>query len=409
LRDIKRTRHELWLAPVLVSAGVVLLWSFGAFDRLVYQIPVLNRFRYDFKIMLFANAFLVAAASLGIVHLARRIAYRLGSVDMKRIVVYSAVFNVAFSFIIYAGLPSRNFLVHEEPVPLTEPLQDKLVDGRIASFANPQSLRNGYMQHTLAFNFATMWDLYNVAGYQTLAPGFVRFSPFLNQNGFVSLSGGDADREVDYALKFQGARWYVVNRADVGLFGRFLNDSGAKEYYSDENRVILEVPNAIPMVSAAADGVNSVALDKRMLGIDRVVPLKADFFSDGITVVTEFAQPVDVLFGVSPSPYYSGAVDGKAVPFAAGKTPIPVLSVPAGKHVVSLKFHDKWFVRGIFAAFGGLLLMLAVIFFWRLSSPIKATLKWRPAFRKPQPQGGRRPFFRNKYGRRKRPNNFKSA
>src|SRR5205823_5508761 len=52
-----------WTAPAAALAAACALWACGAFDRALYLLPVFNRFRFNFKLMLYADFFLILLAA----------------------------------------------------------------------------------------------------------------------------------------------------------------------------------------------------------------------------------------------------------------------------------------------------------------------------------------------------------
>ncbi|MDD4004456.1 MAG: hypothetical protein PHW69_04545 [Elusimicrobiaceae bacterium] len=358
-RDMDRTKHEVWLRPVLIAAGVMLLLSFGVIDRILYYLPFLKNAHHGFKLLLFADAFIIAAASLGMLHLARRVSYRFGQIEMRRVVFYAVALNLGISFIIFSGLPSRTFFPCSEDLPLFEPLKNKLTEGRFVAFAYPASIADGYTQHLAGFDYATLWGLNNVSGSIASTPGYMAALPWFGESGMVFNRYFPVD-EVLRSFRRAGVRWFIVNQPDVDWYAEILGADGIVERYSDGRRVIYEVSGSMPMAFAETGGPGAIRLDPKIAGVAEVLPLASEFSPAGVKVRAELSAPAVVSVNVPNLPGYRPFIDGKPCSLKAGPGHFPAVSAPAGKHEIFFKYTEPWFWRGLLVALAGLAGLLAL-------------------------------------------------
>ncbi len=401
VRDFDRTKHEVWLRPVIYSLAILLLWSFGAFDRLLYYVPLLNRQHHGFQILLFANAFIIAAASMGMLHLARRISYRFGQIEMRRIVFYFCAFNLGVSFILFTGLPSRVFSVSAETPPLYEQLERKITDGRFAGFADPSSVTDGYSQHLISYNYATMWGLNNVSGAQPLKPDYASLFPWFAENGLI-MNRYFLPEEAASALKRAGVRWYLVNKADTERYAELMKSLSAREYFSDNRRILYEVTDAVPMAYADMGGAGALKLNPDLVGRSEVLPLASEYTPKGVRIKAELSASAMVVANVVIGPLYKVFVDGKRALLVNGPGYFPGVQVPAGKHEVVFEYCEPWFWRGLLFTLAGLL-GLVIMSAERFSiAPLRDRFNFRRFARRADFSARRRNFVRRPFVKRRK-------
>ncbi len=127
------------LLIVLCVLGVFsFLWAGSILvPRIIYQIPILNRFRWPYKLLIQFSLFLIAFASCGLDLLLDALG-RMRLLRGRRIFLDSAAICliviqiIQFGFLYYAH-PVRALRIHRETVPWSEPLKDQLTGGRILS------------------------------------------------------------------------------------------------------------------------------------------------------------------------------------------------------------------------------------------------------------------------------------
>ncbi|NLO90605.1 MAG: hypothetical protein GX410_01250 [Elusimicrobia bacterium] len=232
----KRDGGPYGVYPVAFAAAIFCwLWAAGTFNFAEYLLPVLNRLRWHFKILLFVDFYLILAASAALFWLwtlKPRLAWALAALHVLNI---SALF--------WWG-PAPVFSLHTETPPLSEPLSGRLREGRIftAGF-DPLELRSA---QTLGFNYATLSRLSHFAGYDVLVP---QANKLLTLN--LGRDGGavrpPADDTLSYLRKW-GVRWYVLSYPVSGPFKRFAERARLSPVSRGEGRAVFEDKAALPMV-----------------------------------------------------------------------------------------------------------------------------------------------------------------
>ncbi|HOX23077.1 MAG TPA: hypothetical protein PLL10_06390, partial [Elusimicrobiales bacterium] len=325
-------RHRRLAAAVL--ALLALLWAWGVLSPLLYHMPILNRFRYPLKLLLFANFFLLLAASMSLESWLEHILP-----EGRRPVSTCAAFAVllAGAAFVYGISPRRNFYVNLETVPLAEPLKDQLSRGRVLSLGEHEGRGAGFSAHLAAYNFATLSGLQHFAGYDPLLPLETAVKTgWLNYSSIIALDGKSTAAQIKY-WRGWGVRWYLVDKAQSELYGPWLRAAGLEQASEEQRRVIFEDKSARPMAYAVSER-------------GAVVPLAYGIKSYGADIKYEGNAPAVVEANLIWLPFFKAYVDGAKA--AVLKTPEGKLAVvvPDGSHEVRFVYSDPLFFLGFYLA-----------------------------------------------------------
>jgi hypothetical protein len=234
------------LAALTAAAVFCLLWQTNAIARFIYLIPILNRFRWHFKLHLFLVFFLIAFAAVGF-HMAGEIIKRRAVLILAiaLIAVQMAEFAKIYAFTYEKPLSLRTW---EDELPYAEPLADVLTLGRYVPVGF--SLSEDRTFHTLGYTNAQLFGLQSVTGYEMLLPSG-NYWPSLGSNvsGFYNdLALGRS--EITHLNHFRswGVCYYVVNNAYLEAYGPL---PFGEVIYNDELRPVVYDGFALPVVFRA--------------------------------------------------------------------------------------------------------------------------------------------------------------
>ncbi len=270
MSGIKHADHKHRLRILMLGGTIVffLAWSMGAFNLIVHHIPILNQFRWTFKMLCCVNFFLFLLAGYGLGNLVENRFHHRGAVIFTSVLLVLVLINMGFLF--YGKtIYSFNSVPHTQQPPFTEPLAGKLTDGRTVTLK--LDMNDPFTSRSMGFNYATMWDIYHLGGYDPLVPkdnyrrslGLYYFSTFMDPNipidyfrlwgvrYYVMMNPGKAKwiNETSKAAAMQlGA--YVT---DWSGYKKQLHDSGLTILYKDEYRTVLEDSMASPLVFWQSD------------------------------------------------------------------------------------------------------------------------------------------------------------
>jgi hypothetical protein len=236
----KREQNRQGLVVVLLLLLLLTLsLSMGYFASVLYHVPIYNRFRWPFKLVLFANYFEVALAALALDRVLVLTGVRWGRIAGGLCLAVS----LANALYLYAGYEPKPFRRHAEPVPLEDPLRDRLRDGKI--FTLGYSIGYPRPLYAMGFDYATLWGLYHFAGYEPMVPwanysltlGLEYFSTFLRPPEML-----DWER-----LRRWGVRWYMVSN-ETERYNETLRRRGLEVVHRDADRTMYRDPLAQPLV-----------------------------------------------------------------------------------------------------------------------------------------------------------------
>ena len=308
------------------------LWAIGAFNPFEYLLPLLNRFRWHFKIMLFADFFAVLAAAAALAWLAEkkpRLAWGLAAAQ---------ALNMA---VLYAWGPAPVFSLHTDAPPLSEPLSGRLREGRIFT-AGFNSL-DRQSARTLGYNYATLFRLFHFAGYDVLLPA-------ANQ---AELKGLKRDSSVPRPpnadlltrLRKWGVRWYVFPSPITEPFSKFARKEGLVLLKEQGGRAVFEDRAVLPLAWRMEKG--------------ELRPLENSVSGNAWTVATADSGYGCLTINTLYNPGFRAEPRGSSVANSDGQTEV---CYPAGSSVVTLRYASLWLRLGLWLA--AFLAAGAGIFFW---------------------------------------------
>jgi len=326
----------LWAGSILVP-------------RIIYQIPILNRFRWPYKLLIQFSLFLIAFASCGLDLLLDALG-RTRLLRGRRIFLDSAAICliviqiIQFGFLYYAH-PVRALRIHRETVPWSEPLKDQLTCGRILSVGFDYT--SEYTAHTLAFNYSTFCGLHHYAGYEALLPAANdRATPGTGAySGYFDDLGNNRTTLADRleSMRSWGVRWYVVNPEYVRRYGELPLVRVAE----DADRIVYRDDAALPLAYWAD------AQD------DQGITLRHT--ANTIVLQTDHAYAGTMIVNILWNRYFTATLDGEPLPLAVGDNR-PMLFVPEGQHTIRITYRDPYFLAGCWIALSFLLIL--ALFGW---------------------------------------------
>jgi hypothetical protein len=350
---VRRARGRTLAAPETAAAFwpvaaalalIALLWAFGALSPALHHVPLLDRFRWPFKMLAFVNFFLgwLAAGALD--------ACTRESVRARFVGGLAVVLQVVNLVGVSVGHSFRGNYRHADPVPLVEPRAAELSDGRLFTIATPLGLGDpSRTAPLLGFDYASLFGLDAFGGYDPLMPAANAAATFgLNYQAEWTRSPGEIPFDV---LRQWGVRWYLVppvmEREFVAAFAR----AGLVRRAEDPARVLYRDPAARPLASWEDDSsATGLFLARR---------------GNSLLIDAESGAARRVVVAFLGSPFYEATLDGRpAVSESDGLGRI-VVALPAGRHRLELRYDDPFFRLGVRAALSGCAAALALAFVFR--------------------------------------------
>ncbi|MCL5005773.1 MAG: hypothetical protein M1404_04505 [Acidobacteria bacterium] len=336
----KRTRSRPWIVASGVCFLIALLWCWNVLGPLIYRLPVLNRFRFPFKLIYFAGFFQCLLAALVLTLFSKR---------WQQVAVAGFAVNW---IVVFCLLPNHAWRIRQHHPPLESPWQESLKDGRY--FVISQGAVSSVSKQHVEFDYAELWGLDNLLGYEPLLSRLNARAAFGNSESEPDLQDGSYDGPVDQPLLDHLKKWsvkYVLvgpTRADAS--GK-LAGAGFQLRTVKGGWTLWDDPNALPRVrwGGMQEGSGTVA------GIRWVEHVNS------IDVYLSQWPSQQLVFAFAANPGLETCV-GKQCS-AVGESPDGLIrtDVPAGTRHVRLVYHSAMLFPAIAVALATLLVYMLVL------------------------------------------------
>lgn len=340
LAGYARSRRNHLVGVFTLLAVFSLLWAGDILvTRVIYHLPVYNRFRWPFKLAFLTSFYIATVATCGFDQFYEGIAVcrRRGKAIAAAVAAALLLLHLFNFFAIYALIPQHKLSQHDDSVPFAEPLQKKLGDGRIVSvgldvFKDGEKALWGHSAPSLGFNYATLWGLYHFGGYDGLLPER-NFQATLGCNwrsDFNVAPGAALDVAAEVPLehfRIWGVKWYVID-SRVPL----VNADELKLQFADQYRNVYFDQAGRPFAYWQDRSSGSPA---------------HKFGANAVEIVTEKAGEAKLVVNLLNNPYFMATVDGKQVSIEETEDGQVSLMVPGGRHLVVIRYTDRDLVRGV--------------------------------------------------------------
>jgi hypothetical protein len=338
-----RVRRLTWV--MVLGFFVALCLASGGFDRILYLLPVVNRFRWPFKYLLFVQFFLAAVAVIGFGEILKsnRLQEYRGRILAGALVFLQAATWVGF----YALTPQRsfNFRDHQDELPLIEPLQQQLSQGRLLTLGT--SDQDFYAASTLGFDYATYWKLYQFGGYALLVSSpQVRATLELQFNSAYDLNFFPYRYFRDW-----GVRWYLARKESGGKssadFSKpALTQLGIKPVLEDAKRIVFEDTQALPLFYWRDSG-SAAGITYRVK-------------TNSIEISTVAESEGDLVVNFWANPRFRARIDGgREETIRMTKVGQILVRLPKGSHRLTIKYREPGLIQG--TLWGAVVVSLALV------------------------------------------------
>lgn len=341
-------KNSPYRIQILVCAGcavISLLWSADtAVTRLVYYLPVFNKFKYPFKLSLFSSFYLIVIATFGFDLICRKVEvvserYRFA---LRMLIPLLLTLHIINFFALYAFSRQHSFAQMLDSVPFDEPFKEQLSSGRIVSVIqkdindNPLEKAVGYTVPLLGYDYATLWGVYHLGGHDSLVPedNFNAAFGLDYTSMFKVRPGSTLSDEFKVSLEDLsrwGVKWYIVD----GAFP-ISEVAGLKLFSEDSSRKIYFNPSALPFAFWNDSPAHS--------------EVQCKFRTNSIVLQTQRSTAGMLLVNVLWNPFFSAEIDGKDAAIIETEEKQLLLKLPAGNHVVIVKYSNPYFIAGLYVS-----------------------------------------------------------
>lgn len=338
---------RLQISTFLISGAAAFLWATSiVFNHIIYLVPILNRFRWPFKLEFYVNFYLIAIASIGFNAYIEQLG-RGNKRTLQNIIFTVLILVQIIDFSnLYMLFPQRGFEISKNKVVLEEPLADKINNGRIISFKDYYSPNSMEVSDYIGANFATMWGMYHFGGYEPMiSEDNGRASLYLNYDSILYLykslwTSNRINKLIDYFREW-GVKWYIINKNST-----LKEKLPFEKFYEDDKRTVYLDKQAKPFFywneSENDNGINS--------------DIKINTISLNISSSKQDYLVVNFLY----NPFFKAYMDNREITIKKNQIGKMVLFIPKGEHNVVIKYSDSYFTTGLYISI--LFVLLGLIY-----------------------------------------------
>ena len=353
----KKNDEKTCIFMMLPGLLVASLWTFSMlFNRVIYHIPLMNRFRWPFKLMLYVNFFLIVIGAAGLSYLIKMAQKRIKGKTAK-IVSHFLVLCVIVNFsVLYFAFPSRAIVFENSgDKPYSDPFCSIIGEKRYISKAGVNISVDvdtwrimGDAPAGLDANFATYYGMNSRSGCdQLVTRESAEYRAILedqtDNTGMIS----SLDETEVYQLRLQGVSYYVARPEDEDFFSSL----GIEKVAEDKGRVLFYDPNAMPLAYVISE--NGEYLGEVKDFTQKVNSLEVN--------TDEAFENGYIVFNYVRQRNFHGYIDGTEVPVEKGVyLGSMVINCPAGKHHVSVVYEDHVFETAVLISVIGTLIVILV-------------------------------------------------
>jgi len=325
----KRSSTRPWLIACGACFAISLLWCWNVLGPLIYHLPILNRFRWPFKLIYFAGFFQCLVAALVLALFSRR---------WQRIAIVILVVN---SIAVFCFLPNHAWNVREHPVPLRSPWQESLKDGRYMVISrNPVFFP---LKQYVERNYSVFWGLDNFLGYEPLLPRLNGTVLLGRRMTYFEKFEGSYDGAVDQTVLEHLRKWsvkYVLVDPELSYVSGQLAGAGYKVQTVKQGWTLWEDPGAESRVHWGDAGGKSGS-DAGIHWVEHI---------NSIDVYLQQWPGRELIFAFAANHGLETCIAGRCNPVGDSADGLIRVDVPPGTRHVRLVYHNGLFLPSIIIA-----------------------------------------------------------
>jgi len=342
--------------PVLI---ITFLWATSSvFNRIIYLIPIFNRFRYPFKVMQYALFFLILLASVCLDYLLVNLGENKKKLAkaLKVILPVAEVINLT---LVYLLLPVRFFGLYTlSDKPFEDEAAD-LISGSRYAFVGDEPEYWDFVTYerighdttaTLAYNYATYFGLSNIGGYDVLLPMescYSLYKPLCHMTNVCS--NIDLYDNLVPDMSAHGVSYYVCLIENKDEVGDFLEPYGITLCYEDDVKAVFFDELAEPLVYLSCGETSHALSYEEHVNYLRIT---TDEVFEGGMVVANYTH----------DPHFIATVDGVEVNIddIGDFSKMIIDNVPSGPHEIILRYVDNSFNYSLVASLTGTIFVVLI-------------------------------------------------
>ncbi|HZT69619.1 MAG TPA: hypothetical protein VFC10_07710 [Terriglobia bacterium] len=342
----KRPQTRPWVIASAICFLMAFLWCSNMLGPLIFHLPILNRFRWPFKVVFFAGFFQCLVAALVLM---------LFNVRWQRIVTIGSIVNW---IVIFCVLPNHAWRVREYHPPLKSPWQTILADGRYVVITPPPLYF--VSREFVGFNYSELWGLDNLLGYDQLVPRSNATLLLGRPLTRLEISTATFNGRVDNWLLDHLKKWsdrYVLVGPTRSYDSPMLKSAGLQVQAVKDGWTLWKDPNALPRVRWG-DVPAGTGADAGIRWAEHVNSIDVDLSEwPGLQLVFAFVSNHGL----------ETCIENRCAPVAQSADGLIRVNVPPRTQHVRLVYHCALLLPSVLIALATLTVYLLILFRGRKS------------------------------------------
>lgn len=347
---------RILISTFLITGCIAFLWmTSNLFNHIIYLFPILNRFRWPFKIEFFVNFYLIILASIGLNSFINKIGKNIAKMSFKRVAFIALIAIHIFSFYyLYMFTPRRTYQEYLIKVPLTEPLKNQINNGRMLGI---KGYSCGFVYECSDFigaSYATLWGLYHFAGYEPLISKENNKACLdVNEDAVMYLYQGlwnnnKINDRISY-LRQWGVKWYILNKESL-----FQKRLPFEKVYEDKKRVAYYDEQAKPFFFWNQNNSNN--------GIEYNIT------SNTIRLKVNNSKEDYLNINFLYNKFFKAYLNDKETKITKNDFGQMMICVPQGEHNIIIKYKDPYFMVACYVSLTFILFVSILMYIKKVKS-----------------------------------------
>ncbi len=342
------TKETIGMLAALPVAVITLLWMLSVdFNRIIYLIPILNRFRWPHKLTIVTISAVIIISSLAMTMLERYLKQKY-SKSFYPVFITLLVLQTASLLSLFMFSPHKTAgIITSSSIPYEEGFADGLSTERYVTVCfNPVSIDEASTLQvidttsTLEYDLATYYGFNSISGYYgvMMKDDVKEYAEFFSHIHDLSGEMPELYSGLVEEMRGQSVRWYVTDINNKSAVGDYLAPYGITQVYEDDKKAVFEDVYCEPLAFDTSG--NEIALEQKVNTLELITT--SDFEGGKININYAYDE------------YFICTIDGEPTGINPGASRWDFsITCPPGEHHITVRYVERFFVPAIIiAAFG---------------------------------------------------------
>ena len=349
-------KETIGMLAALPVAVITLLWMLSVnFNRIIYLIPILNRFRWPHKLTIVTISAVIIISSLAMTMLERYLKQKHGK-SLHPVFITLLALQIISLLCLYMFSPHKTAgIITSSEVPYEEGFADGLSTERYVSVCfNPVSIDEASTLQvidttsTLEYDLATYYGFNSISGYYgvMMRDDVKEYAEFFSHIHDLSGEMPELYSGLVEEMRGQSVRWYVTDINNKSAVADYLTPYGITQVYEDDKKAVFEDAYCEPL--AFDDAGSEISLEQKVNSLELITP--SDYEGGSICVNYAYDE------------YFICTIDGEPTNITPGANRWDFSIVcPPGEHHITIRYVERYFVPAMIISVFGIAIVVILL------------------------------------------------